>query len=105
MGCLAGKVPVSWVSFRGLWGRRMRFKHLEGKLGPTNLETMRRAYDTVCAELKIGPDDPLAASVAAKIISLSADGQSDTDSLVRLCVESLKLPRDKLRRRKGSVPN
>ena len=82
----------------------MRFKHLEGKLGPTHLEAMRRAYDTVCADLKIGPDDPLAASVAAKIISLSSHGESDTESLVRLCVESMKLPRRKFRPRKGSVP-
>ena len=61
----------------------MRFKHLEGKLGPTHLEAMRRAYDTVCTDLKIGPDDPLAASVAAKIISLSSEGESDTENLVR----------------------
>ena len=82
----------------------MRFDHLEGKLGPTHLEAMRRAYDTVCADLKIGPDDPLAASVAAKIISLFSQGKSDTESLVRLCVESMKLPQPKARRRKGSIP-
>ena len=82
----------------------MRFKHLEGKLGPTHLEAMRRAYETVCADLKIGPDDPLAASVAAKIISLSSQGESDIENLIRLCVESMKLPRRKFRRRKGIVP-
>lgn len=81
----------------------MRFKHFEGKLGPTHLEAMRRAYDRVCADLKIGPDDPLTASVAAKIISLSSNGESDTDTVVRLCVASMKLPRRKFRR-KGSVP-
>jgi hypothetical protein len=68
------------------------FKHLEGKLGPTHLESMRRAYDNVCANLKIGPEDPLATAVAAKI------------TIVRLCVESMKLPRCKFRRRKGVVP-
>ena len=85
-------------------GRRMRFKHLEGKLGPTYLEAMRRAYETVCADLKIGPDDPLAASVAAKIISLSSQGESDTENLVRLGAESMKLPRRKFRLRKGFGP-
>jgi hypothetical protein len=78
----------------------MRFKHLEGKLGPTNLEAMRRAYDTVCTDLKIGPDDPLATLVASKIIALSSNGESDIDTLVRLCVESMR-PRGKSR--KGSV--
>jgi hypothetical protein len=73
----------------------MRFKHLESEFGPTRLEAIRHAYDTACADLKIGPDDPLAASVAAKIISLSSGGVSDTDTLVRLCVESMKLPRRK----------
>jgi hypothetical protein len=82
----------------------MRFTHLEGKLGPTHLEAMRRAYDLVCADLKIGPDDPLAASVAAKIIALSSNGESDPDTLARLCIESVKLPRRKFRRRKGRVP-
>jgi len=81
----------------------MRFKHLEGKFGPTRLEAMRHAYDTVCADLKIGPEDPLATSVAAKIISLSSNGESDIDTLVRLCVESVR-PRGKFRPRKGSVP-
>ena len=81
----------------------MRFKHLEGKLGPTHLEAMRLAYDTVCADLKIGPDDPLGTSVAAEIISLSSNGESDIDTLVRLCIESMS-PRGKFRRRKGSVP-
>ena len=82
-------------------GRRMRFAHLEGKLGPTHLKAMRRAYETVCADLKIGPDDPFAASVAAKIISLSSQGESDTENLVRQCVESMKLPRREFRPRKG----
>ena len=80
----------------------MRFIHLEGKLKPTHLEALRRAYDAACAHLKIERDDPLAALVAAKIISLSSDGESDPDTLVRLCVESMKLPRRKFRRRKGS---
>ena len=82
----------------------MRFQHLEGKLGPTHLEAMRRAYETVCADLKIGADDPLAASVAAKIISLSSQGESDIENLIRLCIESMKLPRRKFRPRKGIVP-
>ena len=82
----------------------MRFDHLEGKLGPTQLEAMRRAFDTISANLQIGPDDPLTASVAAKIVTLSSAGESDTDTLVRLCVESLKLPRPSSDSRKGSVP-
>jgi hypothetical protein len=82
----------------------MKFTHLQGKLGPTHLEALRQAYDAACAHLKIGPDDPLAASVAAKIIALSSDGESDPKTLARLCIESVKLPRRKFRRRKGSTP-
>ena len=83
----------------------MHFKHLEGKLGPTHLESMRRAYESVCADLKIGPEDPLATSVAAKIISLSSEeGGNDIDTIVRRCIESMKLPRRRFRRPKGIVP-
>ena len=78
----------------------MPFSHLRGTLGPTHLEALRRAYDSACAHLQIGPDDPLSASVAAKIFALSSEGERDPDTLARLCIESMKQPHHKFQRRK-----
>ena len=61
----------------------MPFTHLQGHshFGPTVLEAMRKAYEDAFAELRLTADNPLAAALAAEIISLASGGERASDQL------------------------
>jgi hypothetical protein len=45
-------------------------------------QRMTGVFDAVCARLKMPPDDPRRAKVAAKIIALAAAGERDQAKLI-----------------------
>jgi hypothetical protein len=45
-------------------------------------QRLTAVFDAVCARLKMGPDDPRRANIAAKIIALAATGERDQAKLI-----------------------
>jgi hypothetical protein len=69
----------------------MPFAHLQGhnRFAPTVLEAMRKAYEDAFAELQLTADNPMAAALAAEIISLASAGERASDQLKLRAITAL----------------
>jgi hypothetical protein len=52
---------------------------------------MRIAYEDACTQLHVSAGQPLAAALAAKIISLASDGERDPEKLKLQALASINL--------------